>query len=140
MHKQATIYVAVAVQDQAIADILQAYLKPSNYRFLNCDDVQQMLNPATDLYNTMNDCDTIVLIDSNAFRAQPENYELMFAQQLSKPLVVVSLHQAVDEDKSTYRVRLFDFTRPHHRDWLRVIETINQLTHAITVEPQIRLL
>lgn len=140
MYKQATIYMAVAPEDQPIADILQAYLQSTGFRFIGCDDVQHIMNPVTDLYGTMNECDTIVLIDSQIFRAQAENYELKFAQQLSKPLVVISLHQALDENKSNHRVRLFDFTRPQHRDWMRVVDAIIQLTQAVTAELEFGLL
>lgn len=140
MHKQARIYMAVDPQDQPIADVLQAYLESSKFRFINCEDVQLMMDMATDLYNTMNDCDLLVVIDSKAFRAQAKNLELRFAQQLSKPLIVISLHQPVDESKSNNRVHLFDFTHPHHRDWLRVIEAVNQMTRATTIEPQFSLL
>lgn len=140
MDKQVTIYMAVDPQDQPVADILEAYLKSSQYRFINSEDIQQMMDTATDLYNTMNECDLLLLIDSHAFRAQPENLELMFAQQLTKPLIVISLHQTVDENKSTYRVRLFDFTHPHHRDWMCVVKTIKDMTQTVTAEPEFSLI
>ncbi|MEL6528183.1 MAG: hypothetical protein AAFQ07_20980, partial [Chloroflexota bacterium] len=65
------------------------------------------------------------------FRQQQPNYELQFAQTLEKPLVVISLHQKVDESRSTWRVRLFDFTNPRHRTWRQVIETINNLANTL---------
>lgn len=140
MHKQAKIYVAVDPQDQPIADILEAYLKSPEFRFVNYEDVESMMTPAIDLYNTMNDCDVLLLIDSQAFRAQPENLELAFAQELSKPLIVISLHQAVNERKSTHRVRLFDFTQPHHRNWSCVVKTIAEMIRATRIEPEFTLL
>jgi len=140
MRKPVTIYMAVDPQDQPIADILEAYLKSSQFHFINSEDVQEMMDTATDLYNTMNDCDLLLLIDSRNFRAQGENLELLFAQQLTKPLIVVSLHQPVSESKSNHRVRLFDFTQAHHRDWMRVIETIHEMTQSITSEPEFSLI
>lgn len=124
MSNGATIYVAVCAEDRPIADVLLAHIKQYGFRCVNASHVPDLLNRATDTHGTMSDADMIVLIDSHAFRQRDPNYELQYAQSLRKPLVVVSLHQKVDESRSTWRVRLFDFTNPRHRIWRRIIETI----------------
>jgi hypothetical protein len=135
MAKRPVIYMAVDAADMAIADVILAHLQHTGYNCIDCMDVPDLLDPTTDLHGTMSDCDVIVLIDSYAFRQQVPNYELQYAQQLYKPLIVISLNQKVDESKSTWHVRLFDFTNPHRRDWHRLIDTIIAVTTDATTEP-----
>ena len=135
MAKQAVLYIAVAAADMAIADVILAQLKHKGYKCIDCMDVPDLLDRATDMYGTMSECDVIVLIDSLDFRQQSPNYELQFAQELNKPLIVISLHQKVDESKSTWRVRLFDFMNPRLRDWQHVIKQIIEVTEDATQEP-----
>ena len=135
MAKQPTIYLAVAAEDRTIADVLLAHLQRTNFKIIDKRDVPNILDPVTDLYGTMSDCDVIILIDSQAFRQHKNNHELTFAQQLEKPLIVLSLRKKVDESKSTWRIRLFDFTNPTHQAWQHAIETIIDLTEDVTAPP-----
>lgn len=135
MAKQAIIYFAVVDEDQTIADIILVHLRNTGYKCIDRSHVPTVMNPATDIEGTMSDADVIVLIDSYAFRQQKPDYELQFAQQLNKPLIVISLQQKVDESKSTWRVRLFDFTNARHRNWQAVIDTIIEVTQEATRDP-----
>ena len=135
MTRQASIYVAVAAADLSIADVVLAHLQHYNYHCVDCMDVPHLLDSATDLYGTMSECDVIVLVDSFAFRQKKPNYELQFAQELAKPLIVISLNQKIDESQSTWHVRLFDFTNPRHRDWKQVLNTIVILAKEATHNP-----
>src|SRR5688572_2535183 len=140
MAKQPLVYLALDSQDKAVADILRVHLEHAGFKCLDRRHVKQLMNEESDVQGTMEDCDTLIVIDSAAFRSHIPNYELKFAQELEKPLIVISLHQALDERKSTRRVRLFDFTQPHHRDWERLINTIVELTRDVTVETTINFL
>ncbi|MEL6309269.1 MAG: hypothetical protein AAFV98_13300 [Chloroflexota bacterium] len=131
MCHKSTIYLAVSQADQALADVLLAHIKHRNLICKTSADMQESLANALDMHKAMNEADMLVLIDSHDFRQQQPNHELQFAQTLEKPLVVISLHQKVDESRSTWRVRLFDFTNPRHRTWRQVIETINNLANTL---------
>jgi hypothetical protein len=140
MAKQPLVYLAMDSQDKAVADILRVHLEHAGFKCLDRRHVKELMNEESDIQGTMEDCDTLIVIDSKAFRSHSPNYELKFAQELEKPLVVISLHQQVDESKSTRRVRLFDFTKHHHRDWERLIKTIVELTREVTTESTINFL
>lgn len=137
MAKQPLIYLAMDSQDKAIADILRAHLVDAGFKCLDRRHVKQLMNEESDIQGTMDDCDTIVVLDSLAFRSQNPNHELKFAQELDKPLVVISLHQALDESKSNRRIKLFDFTRHQHRDWERLIRSIVDVTREAATEPHL---
>lgn len=128
MTKQPLVYLAMDSHDGAIADILRAHLVDAGFKCLDRRHVKQLMNEESDIEGTMDDCDTIIVLDSLAFRSHNPNYELKFAQELDKPLVVISLHQVVDERKSNRRVKLFDFTRHQHRDWERLIKSIVEIS------------
>lgn len=132
MTQEATIYIAVTATDLSITDVILAHLKQHNYRCIDCMDVPSLLDMKTDLYGTMSEADVIILIDSFAFRQKQPNYELQFAQDLSKPLIVLSLDQKIDESQSTWHTRLFDFTNPRHRNWQEVFDTIIELVTEAT--------
>lgn len=134
MAKQPLIYLAMDSQDKAIADILTVHLVHAGFKCIDRRHVKQLMNEESDIEGTMDDCDTLIVIDSEAFRSHNPNYELKFAQELEKPLIVISLHQALDESKSNRRIKLFDFTRPQHRDWERLIKMIVELTREVTAE------
>jgi hypothetical protein len=134
MAKQALVYLAMDSHDKAIADILTVHLEHAGFKCIDRRHVRQLMNEESDIQGTMEDCDTLIVIDSLAFRSHNPNYELKYAQELNKPLIVISLHQALDESKSTQRVRLFDFTQPQHGKWELVIKTIVELTREVTTE------
>jgi hypothetical protein len=117
------IYIAADPEDQAIAAVLKAYLDDRGF----CCIRREAGREQRDLYGVMQNSDVIVVVDSEAFRLQADNWELQFAQSVTRPLVVVSLHQQVDERRSTARVRLFDFSHPMKRHWRRVLDTIAAL-------------
>lgn len=134
MTSPAKIYFAVHVDDLPIADVILAHMRHLGYICLDCTDVQHMMNFAKDMQATISECDTLVLIDSHAFRRQKPNYELQYAQQLEKPLIVMSLDKKVNEALSNRRVRLFDFSNPQHRNWQGVVDAIVELTETVRHE------
>lgn len=134
MAKQPLVYLALDSEDKAVADILRVHLEHAGFKCLDRRHVKPLMSEESDIEGTMDDCDTLIVIDSHAFRSHDPNYELKFAQEMDKPLIVISLHQAVDERKSTHRVRLFDFTRPQHRAWERLIKTIVDITREASTE------
>ncbi|MEM9954134.1 MAG: TIR domain-containing protein [Chloroflexota bacterium] len=132
MGERPVIYLAVATADLAVADVILAHLKHYGYRCIDIMDVPNLLNIKSDLLGTMTESDVIIVVDSQHFRQQRPNYELQFAQQLEKPLIVISLHRPVDETQSSGQLHLFDFRDPHHRDWQRLIDTIVTVTEDTT--------
>jgi hypothetical protein len=134
MAKQPLVYLALDSQDKAVADILRVHLEHAGFKCLDRRHVKPLMNEESDIEGTMDDCDTLIVIDSSAFRSHDPNYELKFAQEMDKPLIVISLNYAVDESKSTRRVKLFDFTKPQHRAWEVLIKTIIDLTREATSE------
>ena len=137
MAKQPLVYLAMDSQNKAIADILRTHLVHAGFKCLDRRHVKPLMSEESDIQGTMEDCDTLVVLDSWAFRSHNPNYELKFAQELDKPLIVISLHQALDESKSNKRVKLFDFTHPQHQDWERLIKSIVEVTREVTTEPNI---
>ncbi len=123
MATESTIYIAVDPADEGIADVLQAYLQAYDLPIVRSP--QRSSNNT--IYGLMCEAAVIVVVDSDAFRDCAYNWELHYAQDLHKPLVVVSLSQAVDETRSTAQVRLLDFTAPARRKWRTLIEIIVQL-------------
>lgn len=120
-----SVYIACDVQDKAIADVLQVYLEHRGLRCVRGYEADGWQDEATLLFNTMNACHILVVIDSKAFRGQAQNWELHYAQMLRKPLVVVSLHKAVDEKRSTSTFKLVDFSQEH--DWQALLASITSV-------------
>ena len=135
MHRQAQLYLAVHPADKTFSDVLLAQIIQTDYRCITHEDVPTILNTVTDLYGTMSESDVIILIDSDNFREQQPNRELQFAQQLDKPLIVISLDKPIHEQRSTWRVRLFDFTASKHRDWQKAVDAITELTEHVLHPP-----
>lgn len=115
------VYIAHAAAHKTLADVLQVYLEAFG---LGCKR-SAANQDFTATQAAMEACTLLIIMDSHAFRAQQSNYEFTYAQSRRKPLIVVSIDQAVDEGRSSQWVRLVDFSQ--QRDWSHLLQCVQWL-------------